>query len=148
MFHNPKLLYTYFFIGSIIGFFTSAFDKKLVKDLSPFTIILIEGSIYLILLLLILSIMGKFGYIKKDLVNINRGHIGHFTMSSIISIISAIIFLFFLEKHDLGRMQYINYGIDIVITLAGASLFLGEKITLKRSLGLILVILGLYVAET
>ena len=45
-------------------------------------------------------------------------------------------------------MQYINYGIDIVITLAGASLFLGEKITFKRTLGLILVILGLYIAET
>ena len=148
MFHNSKLLYAYFFIGSIIGFFTSAFDKNLLKDLSPFTIILIEGSIYLVLLLLILSIMGKFGYIKKDLVNINRGHIGHFTISSIISIISAILFLFFLEKHDIGRMQYINYGIDIVITLAGASLFLGEKITFKRTLGLILVILGLYIAET
>jgi len=148
MFHDSKFMYAYFFIGSIIGFFTSAFDKKLIKDLSPFTIILIESSIYLILLLLLLFIMGKMGFIKKDLVNINLTHIGHFTLSSIISIISAIVFLFFLEKQDLGKMQYINYGLDIVITLAGASLFLGEKITLKRSLGLIMVILGLYVAET
>lgn len=147
MFHTTKFLYFFFFIGGVIGLVNNIIDKNLTQKISPYTILMVDSVIYIVILLIAMGILGKYPLIKKEVIGLDNTYIAYLLFGGVVSVISSIIFLFILKHHDLSKTRVVNYAIDIVLLMLGALIVFKEKITMQKIIGLVLVLAGFAVFE-
>ena len=147
MFHTTKFLYLFFLIGGIIGLVNNVIDKNLTKKISPYTILAVDSIVYVVLLLIILAVLGKYSLIKKEISTLDTYYLCYMGFGGIISVISSIFFLFILKHHDLNRTRAVNFAFDIMLTMIGGILIFNEKLTIQKILGLIMVMGGFALFE-
>ena len=147
MFHTTKFLYAFFFVGAIIGFISNIIDKKLPQQVSPYTILVVDSTIFIVALIISMAFLGKYKLIKKELFSLSKAQLAYLIFGGIISVISSIFFLFILKHHDLGRTRVVAYAFEILITMIGAILIFDEKLTYNAAIGLFMVLGGFVLFE-
>tara|TARA_B100000902_G_C26614619_1_gene576813 strand:- start:73 stop:525 length:453 start_codon:yes stop_codon:yes gene_type:complete len=147
MFHTTKFLYFFFFIGGVIGLVNNIIDKNLTQKISPYTILTVDSVIYIVVLLIAMGILGKYPLIKKEVLGLDNTYIAYLLFGGVVSVISSILFLFILKHHDLSKTRVINYAFDIVLLMLAALIVFKEKITIRKIMGLVLVLAGFALFE-
>jgi drug/metabolite transporter (DMT)-like permease len=145
---NNYFLIIVLIISASIGWFITITNKYYTKIISPLSILALETFLKFIFFYIIVFLRGKNKYIVKDFHNLNYIDYVYFIILAFISISISLIWIEFLKHHSLKKIQSLHFVIDILVTLIAFTFIMKEDFTLKKLIGLPLMITGVYLINS
>ena len=134
-------------VTSLIGAFITMAQKTFLQKYDIYTITYIDTVLTCIFLSIYAVYKRGFYTLHKNITNISSKDLLIFVALSM-GIAGLVITGRHLLKHnDMSYLGIMDTGIDVFITIIVAMLFLKEKITVSKIVGLAIILLGAYIVN-
>ena len=139
-------LYLFLIISSAIGWLASGIDTKLLKKLSPLSLIIIDAFLVLMILLVSVPIYlkGDFSKLKKEISSINLRELMILLFIALIIILIELSGTYLLSLHGVGKIGINSYIINVAVSAIGIYLLMSKKLSLIHIIGFIMMAIGGY----
>lgn len=146
---NKLLSNTYFliFVLVITASLEWLFDiknKYYTELINPTSVFALDTIIGFIFFILIYFITNKNKYIISDIQKLNYKDLSYFLILPLIYISISFIRIELLKMHNIKKIRSFDYLIDIIITLLAFVFIMKGEFTWKKTIGLPLMIIGMY----
>lgn len=145
---NNYFLIIVLIITASIGWIITITNKYYTKIISPLSILALEIFLKFLFFNIILFLRDENKYIIKDFNNLNYIDYIYFIILAIISISLSLLWIKFLKHHSLQKIESLHFIIDILVTLIAFTFIMKDKFTLKKLIGLPLMISGVYLINS
>jgi len=134
-------------VTSLIGAFITTAQKTFLQKYDIYTITYIDTVLTCIFLSIYAVYQRGFYTLHKNITHISSKDLLIFVVLSMAIAGLVIIGRHLLKHNDMSYLGIMDTGIDVFITVVVAMLFLKEKITISKIVGLAIILLGAYIVN-
>ncbi len=144
---NRLTVYGLMSISALLGTIIRLTKKYVLKDMTIYSIIVVDALITGIVMISIGLYMGSFKQLQSDLSKLHGKTLGAFLVTSASIVLASIIGYKLLVTQKLSSLILIHTGVDIIVTMFLAYLFLDDNITPTKLLSVLFLSIGVYLAQ-
>ncbi|PZM64583.1 EamA family transporter [Paenibacillus dendritiformis] len=126
-------------LSAAMAALVSLFGKLGMKNVDPDTATAVRAVIMAVLLLGVLSIQGKLTQVGEILAN--RKALLYIVLSGVAGALSWLFYFIAIQKGEVSKVAPVD-KLSVVLAVGLAFLFLGERLSLVASLGVLLITVG------
>lgn len=120
----------------------SLFGKLGMKNVDPDTATAVRAIIMAVFLLGVLAIQGKLTQVGEVLAN--RKALLYIVLSGVAGALSWLFYFIAIQKAEVSKVAPVD-KLSVVLAVGLAFLFLGERLSLVASLGVLLITVGVII---
>jgi bacterial/archaeal transporter family protein len=133
----PMPWYVYALIAAMLSGATVFFAKSGLKDADPLAFALIRSFMMVGVLVIVFFIMGEWKHLKS----LSGSELHIIFWSALVGALSWVFFFIGLKKGSVAGIEVVD-RMSIVFAILFAILFLGETLTIKSAVAVLLVLAG------
>jgi len=132
----------------LVSFLSSAVSmsrKYLMKQFSPSSIMYIDTIFTSAMILVVSVFLSGIERLNSDFARLDLKSLSAFLGGSLAITGSIFLGLYLLKYNELSYLVVLETGVELMVAALVGMLFLGEKVTLSKVIGLIIIGFGIYV---
>ncbi|BFH71411.1 membrane protein [Paenibacillus dendritiformis] len=126
-------------LSAVMAALVSLFGKLGMKNVDPDTATAVRAVIMAVFLLGVLAIQGKLTQVGEILAN--RKALLYIVLSGVAGALSWLFYFIAIQKGEVSKAAPVD-KLSVVLAVGLAFLFLGERLSLVASLGVLLITVG------
>ncbi|BFH17735.1 EamA family transporter [Paenibacillus melissococcoides] len=126
-------------LSAVMAALVSLFGKLGMKNVDPDTATAVRAVIMAVFLLGVLAIQGKLTQVGEILAN--RKALLYIVLSGVAGALSWLFYFIAIQKGEVSKVAPVD-KLSVVLAVGLAFLFLGERLSLVASLGVLLITVG------
>ncbi|TDL51644.1 EamA family transporter [Paenibacillus dendritiformis] len=129
-------------LSAAMAALVSLFGKLGMKNVDPDTATAVRAIIMAVFLLGVLAIQGKLTQVGEVLAN--RKALLYIVLSGVAGALSWLFYFIAIQKAEVSKVAPVD-KLSVVLAVGLAFLFLGERLSLVASLGVLLITVGVII---
>lgn len=137
-------LYSFLFAFATLGWYKTYHTKQILKDIHPFTLVMLTNIISFIILCAVLQFENYYSLdiLKKDVMKTTTNDFVILILISLIYLFGHLVSSTFLQYHDVHTMKISKYMITIFVGALAFYIFNVQSISFDKGVGFALMCLG------
>ena len=145
MYKNRTFIILFSLVASLVGVFITFGRKTMFKKYDVETVYFIDLILSTVFILLFLFMFGNTKNIVKNAKKFTLKDWGIITSTALFLSFTLLFGGKILENNDISYLTLLDTAIDVLASLSVAYLFYNEELTVKKIIGLILIMTGVFI---
>ncbi len=145
MYKNRTFIILFSLAASLVGVFITFGRKTMFKKYDVETVYFIDLILSTVFILLFLFMFGNTKNIVKNAKKFTLKDWGIITSTALFLSFTLLFGGKILENNDISYLTLLDTAIDVLASLSVAYLFYNEELTVKKIIGLILIMTGVFI---
>ena len=145
MFDNKLFIITYFIFIGMIAVFVGFQKQHFLKKYDETLVLIIESLFIFVFLSIFYIISGEVKDFRRQLSKISKKDMLVMIAIPLFFTFTTIIGAKILKANDISYLTILDTVVDVILTFMIAYLFYEEKITVKKIVGILLVLGGIMI---
>ena len=145
MYKNRTFIILFSLAASLVGVFITFGRKTMFKKYDVETVYFIDLILSSVFVLLFLFMFGNTKNIVKNAKKFTLKDWGIITSTALFLSFTLLFGGKILENNDISYLTLLDTAIDVLASLSVAYLFYNEELTVKKIIGLILIMTGVFI---
>jgi drug/metabolite transporter (DMT)-like permease len=145
MYKNRTFIILFSLATSLVGVFITFGRKTMFKKYDVETVYFIDLILSTVFILLFLFMFGNTKNIVKNAKKFTLKDWGVITSTALFLSFTLLFGGKILENNDISYLTLLDTAIDVLASLSVAYLFYNEELTVKKIIGLILIMTGVFI---
>ncbi len=145
MYKNRTFIILFSLAASLVGVFITFGRKTMFKKYDVETVYFIDLILSTVFILLFLFMFGNTKNIVKNAKKFTLKDWGVITSTALFLSFTLLFGGKILENNDISYLTLLDTAIDVLASLSVAYLFYNEELTVKKIIGLILIMTGVFI---
>jgi len=145
MYKNRTFIILFSLAASLVGVFITFGRKTMFKKYDVETVYFIDLILSTVFILLFLIMFGNTKNIVKNAKKFTLKDWGVITSTALFLSFTLLFGGKILENNDISYLTLLDTAIDVLASLSVAYLFYNEELTVKKIIGLILIMTGVFI---
>ncbi|MDA9298756.1 EamA family transporter [Crocinitomicaceae bacterium] len=145
MYTNKKFIITFSLVASLASVFITFGRKQMFKKYDVETVYFIDLILSTIFVLFFLFVFGNTKNIVSNTKKFTMKDWGIISGTALALSSTVILGGKILENNDISYLTLLDTGVDVLASVLVAYLFYNEELTLKKIIGLVLILAGVFI---